>query len=246
MPEYKIPDLSARARTRIARTEQVRALAPFPARHDGNHWGLNRVAWVHPRIPGRADLLLGKDNASLARAREALADAGAPLDAIESLTLDELVITPDLISGGPEGFNIRTNIQEPRPGVADNIVGKYEPTGDVEVLTVQNSVGWGAGSAVFVSRSFSGPCYVRDFNISMTSTNNAGYSTITVTNVGQLWAGIPSNGTIAGSTGVRTINKLVETGAVQMIMNVTNESAGSSMDDLIFATCVVERARRIA
>lgn len=246
MARKSIQDIELTIPRRSTVKAQVDALPPRVAVANFNPNTGFRRPYMHGYYSGRADLRYGPDSPALARAREALEDQGAPQDVIDALDLDELVVTPDLISGGPEGFNIATNISEPRRNDSDIIAGRYEPTGESEILVVQNGVDWTSSAQQYQSRAFPGPCYVRDFNLSMTSTNNAGYTTVSASGVGQLWAGIPTNGVITGSTGVRTINKLVEFGSVQLLMYITNASPGTSMGDMLFATLVVERARRVA
>lgn len=47
MSDITIHDVEERARSRLGRTYQVEALAPFPTRHDGEHWQLNREPYHH-------------------------------------------------------------------------------------------------------------------------------------------------------------------------------------------------------
>jgi hypothetical protein len=46
MSDIPVHIITQRASQRIGRVEQVRALAPWPAKHDGDHWQLNRAAPV--------------------------------------------------------------------------------------------------------------------------------------------------------------------------------------------------------
>jgi hypothetical protein len=52
MSHINVHLITQRAALRIGRVEQVRALAPWPTRHEGDHWQLNRASGKSQRIPG--------------------------------------------------------------------------------------------------------------------------------------------------------------------------------------------------
>jgi hypothetical protein len=51
MSHINVHIITERATRRIGRVEQVRALAPWPAKHDGDHWQLNRASGKPAHVP---------------------------------------------------------------------------------------------------------------------------------------------------------------------------------------------------
>ena len=51
MSDIYIHNMTERAKARIGRIEQVRALAPYPVKHAGDHWQLNHRSGKSQRVP---------------------------------------------------------------------------------------------------------------------------------------------------------------------------------------------------
>jgi hypothetical protein len=51
MSHINVHVITQRASQRIGRVEQVRALAPWPTKHDGDHWQLNRASGKPAHLP---------------------------------------------------------------------------------------------------------------------------------------------------------------------------------------------------
>ena len=143
MSHVEVHRLIRPAKRRLGRIVQIEALPPQPARHDGTHWGLGRQPFVHGYYGARSDLRFNKKMPALQAAIEAAIEAGVPAEEAEALTLDELVITPDLLSGSVGGatFETRwppTSVERPSIEGADSMPGT---SGGVITISAQVDAG---------------------------------------------------------------------------------------------------------
>ena len=92
----------------IGRVAQILALPPQPARHDGKHWDFTRRGFAHGFFLGRYDERTGKTDPIVAAAREAALAAGVDPALVEQIDIDDLLVTPEFISGSVGGINFRT------------------------------------------------------------------------------------------------------------------------------------------
>ncbi len=120
---HRIEDL---ARRRIGRTAQIDALPPQQARHVGNHWQLNRRSFAHAAFLNMLPDRVGKEDPVLKAAKQAALDAGIALDLVNTLTLDQVMVTPDSITTTIGGRTITTLMRAQRlPNTKLSAV--YEP-----------------------------------------------------------------------------------------------------------------------
>ena len=97
MPRVKLQDIERPLPRRLGAQVQRDAVAPFPERHDGDHWNLNRRPWVHPFFPGRASCRTGR------KTFKACIDA--EIQALAEGELTDLVTEDVLPSAAPLSVN---------------------------------------------------------------------------------------------------------------------------------------------
>ena len=97
MPGIKIQSIDLPQPVRLGAKAQKAATSPFPERHDGDHWNLNRKPWVHPWIAGRAGCQIGRNfaQACIEKEFDQLVEG-------EPTALVEEIVTP---SAGAIGIN---------------------------------------------------------------------------------------------------------------------------------------------
>ena len=97
MPGIKIQSIDLPQPVRLGAKAQKAATSPFPERHDGDHWNLNRKPWVHPWIAGRAGCQIGRNfaQACIEKEFDQLVEG-------EPTALVEEIVTP---SAGAVGIN---------------------------------------------------------------------------------------------------------------------------------------------
>lgn len=86
----------------------AREQRPGPgARHDGNHWGLNRRGWAHGFYSNSGLERYDPKSTERQALERAARDAGKTEDELDGLSLDELLVLPELIeqlAGGISSF----------------------------------------------------------------------------------------------------------------------------------------------
>lgn len=66
------------------------------SRYRGDQWALNRSAWVHPWMPGAAGARFDTKTMQRTLAEDAAIDAGLDQATIAEMTLDELLVLPEV------------------------------------------------------------------------------------------------------------------------------------------------------
>ena len=161
MSDIKIHDYAQRARRSTAVRAQAAALPPQPERHDGDHWDLNRRGFAHAFYPGMAGLRTGSLDPVVAAAREAALDAGVDPTLVDDIDIEDLIVTPEFISGTVGGITFRTRLGQPL-SPPEQVPSNLVPSGVSEPLILTSTSGASSSSAVLP-----GPCIAR--NVSWSS-----------------------------------------------------------------------------
>lgn len=233
---------------RIGAESAAKALPPQPARFDVNPNREYRRAYVHAFIPGRADLRLGPDSPALARAREALTEAGANPDDIAALTLDELLVLPDEIIVPNGELRIRTTINDKPRASAPKTGGGVELTG--EFVTADLSVIWNEieQATAYADGSFvPAPCVIREISGSLSVSSVGGPVTVTVSGFGTVLNIFNPNDAIPvhlGGTGLG-LNRYVMSGVVQPSVYAQDTTPSPSINLCANFTVICELLRRV-
>ena len=206
-------------------------------RHNGNHWGLNRVNWAHgfyPDASGKRFDAKGLDR----QAMEAVAVAsGIDPDVAALMPLEELLVLPDIqtqLAGGISSHALMPSV----PLTSSEL---YEVDGNPRLLTANLSR---SGTSIVESRrtaSVRGPVKViaLAWSINVAAILDRGNIQITVTGVAQL-----ANLSLAnvGSTSLDVdvgAGIVVPSGSIEGIISANGSGATSGSIDASVAVSVV-------
>ncbi len=107
MSHVIVHDVSDIARQRIARQQQIEALPPGPERIARNLWVPWRRPWVHAAYAGTLGARVGPEPVELRALKRAALEQGLPLEEVEALTMDEVLVTPDFASATIAGQTVQ-------------------------------------------------------------------------------------------------------------------------------------------
>ena len=217
--------IDALARRRIGRTAQIEALPPQLPRHDGNHWQLNRRGWVHAAIEGWYSERLGPTDPRLLAAREAAEDAGVAPDLIDDLTLDDLVITPEIVSGNVGGITFSTPIQG-RPPTEPLSKRRYKilDTGCTTPIVIDRTNAPSPAEETLTAYA-PGPAYLSHINVQSPTGGTDVSLSLSLSNVGLVFHGRTSFGGSEAIASSLKIGMVVES-PTTMTMVLRTHSVG--------------------
>lgn len=172
MSHIEIHDYTQRARRSLGRLAQVAALPPQPARHDGDHWDFGRRGFAHALLAGHYDDRVGSKDPRLLAIQQAAIDEGVPIEDVEELTLDDLLVTPDLLSVVIGGKLIQFRPGDPRREKQLATL-KYKPSGRGGIAGVQ--IFTDAPAATRSGGSIPDNVFLRGVHVVVSDTANVSY-----------------------------------------------------------------------
>ncbi len=139
MSHVIVHDVSEIARRRIARQQQIEALPPGPERIARNLWVPWRRPWVHAAYAGTLGARVGPEPVELRALKRAALEQGLPLEEVEALTMDEVLVTPDFASATIAGQTVQVrygtaqesayeqDVRTKKPGILTGFEYTYIP-----------------------------------------------------------------------------------------------------------------------
>ena len=91
------------------------------ARHDGNHWGLNRVNWAHGFYPESHGKQFSMKTLERQAMEEVAVSGGIEPDAAALMPLDELLVLPDIQAQLAGGISSHALMPIAAPSLADEL-----------------------------------------------------------------------------------------------------------------------------
>ncbi len=128
MSHVIVHDVSDIARQRIARQQQIEALPPGPERIARNLWVPWRRPWVHAAYAGTLGARVGPEPVELRALKRAALEQGLPLEEVEALTMDEVLVTPDFASATIAGQTVQVKYGTPRHDGYKSKARQYTPS----------------------------------------------------------------------------------------------------------------------
>ena len=230
----------------IGRVAQIEALPPQPARLDQSLWQINRKAFTHGVYPGRLSMRVGKQDPRLDAAKEAALDAGADPALVEQLDIDDLIITPEFISGSVGGIAFRTRWGPAAGRRAETTDTGLVPTGEFSTL-----IAYVAWVGVVRSRDYvqgtsaDTPCRIIEISASWSFTNSPNV-TLGVLGYGELahFDGVASNNNMLIGGSGSGMGHVVLGGIVAPYIAGEDISPNPSLNGSANITVITERLKR--
>lgn len=165
------------------------------ARYRGDQWGLNRNAWAHPWVPGAGSVRYGGKTLVRSAAENIAISSGQDPAEVAELSLEELLVLPDVqaaVSGAVIGV---TRWPEPLPPIEVAPLPEYKilQTGGIASFSVGLPDAPSTQGPVVGTGTIPGPVYLKSISVTVGQLTTSGllYSVTTGT-LGTLVSGFCS------------------------------------------------------
>ena len=229
----------------IGRVAQIEALPPQPARHQGDHWDFTRRGFAHGFFPGHYDERTGKTDPIVAAAREAALEAGIDPALVEQIDIDDLIVTPEFISGSVGGINFRTSLLRTaqRLSVPDERYEMTEYGGTIPLMLTNVSLRPGQSH----TSSVGVPGQIIATSVVMSADSDGGRNAfVTLGQHGLIAAVQDLSGGGDPKTPARTELSLVIPSPTTMSLEITNRDTAATLLHDAYAILSYRNARRVA